>query len=1326
MQQTVMTPNHEEFNGGLSPPPQAPIDPAMPPIESLSLNGLDVEPEPQPQQQAAEPVQPAKTKSALTYDELFPALPGGGLGGSSGGGQSSSWGAGRNNEDMRVQSSNIMTVFHVPQEKLAKMNHANFGESTSHVLCADITKSTGARIEMSMAKDNSLSFIVSGKVDAVPVAKKLILEKFQAQTSRSIQIPKEHHKLILGKKGKNLNDLEARTGTKISVPNANDPSVDIHIVGNKEGIEAAVSEIHRRSDEQLKHSMDSLVVPKIYHPFLTGGNNAATNALNAQYGVRINVPPNAVNNTEITIIGEKEAVAKVKDIMQKTYESMEKTCKTIPVEVAKSQHKYVVGPKGANIAEILVSHNVSVEVPPQDSESRTITLRGPPENLGGALTAVYEKADSQVTEELSAPMWLHRYIIGKKGANINRITEENPLVHIEMDAGVEIIKLEGPKTEVTKVKENLATMIAEMMQRIKQITIPVEDRFHKHIIGKAGANINRIRNESNVQSINFEKDCIKLEGSPEALDAVKEELMEIITKLENEKEKDLNIDSRLHGLLIGPKGEKIREIKEQYPQVQINFPDPGQKSDTVKVRGPKDEVEACGKHLQKLAKALLENNYQLKVPIFSQFLKFVIGKGGSNINRIRQETDVRIDINASGSDLQDEVVITGKKENCEKAQQKIKEIESEMANVTELEILIPSKFHISIIGQGGRLVRSISDECGGVQIRFPTNKKSDKVSIRGPKEEVMKAKKILVELSNEKQLASFTAEVKCKLQHHKFLIGKNGASIRKMNEETGARIMFPGDRDEDKETITIMGKKEEVEKAKQRLEAAIAQFENVTEACIDIPVEHHVHFVSRRAEVLRQLGDEFGGVRVSFPRAGSGSETVTVKGAVDCVQGAVAKIREIVADLKAQVSVDVVIAQHHHRTVMGPRGANVQDIQARYTVKIKFPERSDDPPSVQEITEENARPCDLVRLSGTQEKCEAVKRELLALVPVTITHEVAFKFHSNIIGQGGQTIRAMMSKHGVNIQLPPAAQRSDTIRIVGLSARVEDARRDIEEKVRSLEADEEDRKAKSFQLSVCVDPQFHPKLIGKKGATISKLREKYGVNIRIPDRRDDDQTLVVITGYEAKCEEARDAILEITGDFASQVKVEVVVDNNYHARLIGQRGRNIRKVMEKYKVVISFPSAGDAADVITITGAEANCAECQDHILNQVEEFRQESEERDEHQAYMSSYHAPPTHTLDGHIRQQEVAADAAPEPEQQAQQDREQEQQGEEEPQQQQQEPQQQQQHGRTNKQGFVVSGAPWTQEAPNVMSATDFPSMGASAAHSTPSLSVWGPKRG
>ena len=40
-----------------------------------------------------------------------------------------------------------------------------------------------------------------------------------------------------------------------------------------------------------------------------------------------------------------------------------------------------------------------------------------------------------------------------------------------------------------------------------------------------------------------------------------------------------------------------------------------------------------------------------------------------------------------------------------------------------------------------------------------------------------KAKKLLVELSNEKQLTSLTAEVRAKPEHHKFLIGRQGTCL---------------------------------------------------------------------------------------------------------------------------------------------------------------------------------------------------------------------------------------------------------------------------------------------------------------------------------------------------------------------------------------------------------------------------------------------------------------------------------------------------------------------------------------------------------------------
>lgn len=46
--------------------------------------------------------------------------------------------------------------------------------------------------------------------------------------------------------------------------------------------------------------------------------------------------------------------------------------------------------------------------------------------------------------------------------------------------------------------------------------------------------------------------------------------------MENEKERDIHIDQRFHRTIIGTKGDKIREIRDKFNQVQISFPDPGE------------------------------------------------------------------------------------------------------------------------------------------------------------------------------------------------------------------------------------------------------------------------------------------------------------------------------------------------------------------------------------------------------------------------------------------------------------------------------------------------------------------------------------------------------------------------------------------------------------------------------------------------------------------------------------------------------------------------------------------------------------------------------
>jgi len=156
--------------------------------------------------------------------------------------------------------------------------------------------------------------------------------------------------------------------------------------------------------------------------------------------------------------------------------------------------------------------------------------------------------------------------------------------------------------------------------------------------------------------------------------------------------------------------------------------------------------------------------------------------------------------------------------------------------------------------------------------------------------------------------------------------------------------------------------------------------------------------------------------------------------------------------------------------------------------------------------------------------------------------------------------------------------------------------------------------------------------------------------------------------------------------------------------------------MEKYKVLISFPGSTvddpEAQDTIQLVGSEANCQECHDHLLNLLEEYKQEMEERNERDALVNSFHTPRNidfgAALGGKLKDT-VNGEEMQEPDPWAETGLTNG--GSEEPM-------------RNGKQGFVVPGAPWTQEAPNMLSRTDFPSMGASGGHSA-SLSAWGPKR-
>ncbi|CAJ1086206.1 vigilin [Xyrichtys novacula] len=1233
-----------------------------------------------------------------TYLEAFPPLPEKGAPGDKAGEPAPAWGS----KIRPIKASVITQVFHVPLEERRYKDNSQFGEGEEAKVCLDIMQRTGAHIELSLAKDQGLSIMVTGKLDSVMKARKEIVARLQTQASATVAIPKEHHRFVIGKNGEKLQELELKTATKIAIPRPDDPSANIRITGTKEGIEKARHEILLISAEQDKRAVERLSLEKAFHPFIAGAHNRLVQELSQETGARISIPPPSLPKDEIVITGEKEAVAMALNRIRAIYDDKKRKTTTISVEVKKSQHKYIIGPKGNTLQEILETTGVSVEMPPLDSGSETIILRGEPDKLGPALTQVYAKAKSVMVVEVTAPAWLHRFIIGKKGQNIGRITQQLPRVHIEFTDGEERISLEGPTEEVEQAQAQIQEIIKDLLVRMDYTEIIIDQRFHRHLIGKNGANINRIKEQYKV-SVRIPQDSersglVRIEGDPKGVQLARRELIEMVQRMENERTKDLIVEQKFHRTIIGQKGEKIKEVRDKFPEVIINFPDPAQKSDIVQLRGPKNEVEKCAKFLQKIIADLIENSFSLSVPIFKQFHKNIIGKGGANIKKagIREETNTKIDLPTENSNSE-MIVITGKKSNCEVAKDRILAIQRELANIKEAEVTIPAKLHNSLIGSKGCLVRSIMEDCGGVHIHFPSEGSgSDKVTIRGPAGEVEKAKKQLLQLAEEKQVNNFTAELQAKPEYHKFLIGRGGANIRRVRDRTGARIIFPSPDDTEQELITIVGKEEAVRQAQKELESLVKNLDDVVEDSMVVDVRHHRHFVCRRGQVLRELAEEYGGVAVSFPRTGANSQRVTLKGAKDCVEAAKKRIQEIIEDLESQVSVEVAIPQRYHRAIMGPKGCRIQHITREHEVQIKFPERDDNAAGQEGPPHENGdvspdaefvpRKCDIITISGRAEKCELAKMALLALVPITEDVEVSYELHRYIIGQKGSGIRKMMEEYEVNIWVPQPEKQLDVIKVTGLAANVERAKQGLLERVKELQAEQEDRALRSFKVTMSVDPKFHPKIIGRKGAVISQIRKDHDVSIQFPDKGDEQQDLIVISGYERNVEEARQAIQQLVAELQEMVSQDVHLDPRTHARIIGARGKAIRKLMEEFKVDIRFPQPGsDEPDKVTVTGLPETVDNAIDHLLNLEEEYMLSVTETETLAAYMK----PPSRYGGGGGAGGLDDSSGGP-------------------------------------TKGFVVRDAPWNaagNKAPDMSSAEDFPTFGTGVAPKQ--ASAWGPKK-
>lgn len=138
------------------------------------------------------------------------------------------------------------------------------------------------------------------------------------------------------------------------------------------------------------------------------------------------------------------------------------------------------------------------------------------------------------------------------------------------------------------------------------------------------------------------------------------------------------------------------------------------KADEVQIKGGKKGVAHAKSELLEAYEVEKEANHTItfKVPIKS--VPRILGKGGSSINEIKDNTGAQIDIEKGDDEAsQTSVTIRGTKEGIKEAKAAIQAIADTVVEEITVSITIEKQYHRNLIGAGGKGLSEIITRCGG-------------------------------------------------------------------------------------------------------------------------------------------------------------------------------------------------------------------------------------------------------------------------------------------------------------------------------------------------------------------------------------------------------------------------------------------------------------------------------------------------------------------------------------------------------------------------------------------------------------------------------------
>ncbi|KAI9348268.1 hypothetical protein DFJ73DRAFT_760901 [Zopfochytrium polystomum] len=510
-----------------------------------------------------------------------------------------------------------------------------------------ITIKTQTSIESSVNRhDGVTTYLISGKADQVKQARRELISKVGIEVKLTVNMPVSVRPHLFGSGGKNLKDLTARTGCKIDVPKLKEPvnasadyepdldeeEQEITITGDFEGAKIAKEEIESLITKRTSKVTLRVPVPRQYHPHIAGAHGTNVEALQLETNTRIHIPPMGPitgakadrNLDEISIVGSKEAVRAVEEKVKSHLEELQRALQNATVTIKKKQQRFLIGPKGAAMQEILQESGCSVEVPAADDPSEEVRILGPASKLSAALGIIFQKANAITLEEVDiAPLLpkstdvalFLRFLFSKERTEVRKIETDNSVSLHKLatdDNPSNLVEVQGKESEgVKNGRTALIALVKELGSTLYIGEIEIPHELHKFVVGKGGQNIGKLKATPSfegrlvdliVPDQDREKDSIVVvvkrvsaglgaapnakapKKGPSPADAslteaqafvakLREDILAIVTAQADFVSETVPVPSKYHGRLIGSGGDKLKELLGPHANdVSVRFP----------------------------------------------------------------------------------------------------------------------------------------------------------------------------------------------------------------------------------------------------------------------------------------------------------------------------------------------------------------------------------------------------------------------------------------------------------------------------------------------------------------------------------------------------------------------------------------------------------------------------------------------------------------------------------------------------------------------------------------------------------------------------------